>query len=105
VSKNEKRSCVIAPQLPSRAGLRVSSDGVDRYGHTALTNCAKYSPRSGVRDVKRSLFALVGGLLGKAFPSNANDEPQLGCKVIQKTAHVGLLLFLRPASLAVVLAL
>ena len=60
---------------------------MDHYGHTALANYGKYWPRSGVRDVKRSLFALVGGLLGKAFPSNANDEPKLGCNVIQKTAR------------------
>lgn len=31
-------------------------------------------PRSDGRHVKRSLFALAGGLLGKSFPSNANDE-------------------------------
>jgi hypothetical protein len=60
---------------------------VDHYGHIALANCSKYWPRSGVRHVKRSLFALVGGLLGKAFPSNANDEPKLGHNVIQKTAQ------------------
>jgi hypothetical protein len=33
-------------------------------------------PRSDARHVKRSLFALAGGLLGKSFPSNANDEGQ-----------------------------
>lgn len=76
---------------------------MDHYGHIALANCGKYWPRSGVRDVKRSLFALAGGLLGKAFPSNANDEPKLGCNVIQKTARFELLLFLRSASLTVAL--
>lgn len=53
-------------------------------------------PRSDGRHVKRSLFALAGGLLGKSFPSNANDEgPNWPPKVIRERLVFELLLLLR----------
>jgi hypothetical protein len=100
-----QRFGLIAHYLPSEGGPRVSSDRVDYYRHIALTLCGKYWPRSGVGHVKRSLFAPASGLLGKAFPINANDEAQTWLYCHTKRLRFEYLLFLRRASSIVALTL